>query len=321
MDRVTVTPESPKDPLDALSGWTGRLASVPRPVAPWLTRRQRIVLMTLVVAGHAGLGVMLDLGSRVAPEDVDATQTTLVFLSPPAPERPPEPPVEAPRPAPTTATPPRPRPASPAGAAPSPAASPAQSIALQVVEVPAAPAERLALFRADGSIELPDEVKDQLEGVLDPDRAFSFQYPGLIEGGTFMDRQPALIYEETRFEQYWKPQQDILTEFLERAVEAARQEHPRRAVVERVAGQVARVAHLEIAVSDDGGRAPAREGSVRGRLARGRALVAELGVWLEREAGAPGEARAARSPHHVAAQTRHHERAVAPERGRIWLLR
>ncbi len=217
-----MTPESPKDPIDALSGWTGRAASAPRASEPWLTRRQRIALMSLVVAGHAGLGLMLDLGSRVARETDEALRTTLVFLSPPEPEPKPRPADTAPAPIPeSTPLAPvrRPSPARPASTG---ATAAAPTTALQVVELPSAP-ETLQLYRADGSIELPDEVKDQLEGVLDPGRAFSFQYPGLVEGGTFMDRQPALVYEETRFEQYWKPQQDVLTEFLERAVEATTQ--------------------------------------------------------------------------------------------------
>lgn len=92
---------------------------------------------------------------------------------------------------------------------------------MQVVE--ATPDAPLQLFRADGSVELPEEVKQQLEDVLADDRGFAFQYPGLMEGGTFMERQPALVYEATQFDQYWRPNQDILTEFLERAVEATTQ--------------------------------------------------------------------------------------------------
>ena len=115
-----MTSESPKDPIEALSGWTGRAASTPRASAPWLTRRQRITLMSLVVGGHVGLGLLLDLGSRIAPDEVDATRTTLVFLAPPEPVAPPEPPppvpADTPRAEPSQASP-RPRvPALPAGA-------------------------------------------------------------------------------------------------------------------------------------------------------------------------------------------------------------
>ena len=46
------------------------------------------------------------------------------------------------------------------------------------------------------------------------------QQPGLLDSGSFMRRQPALVYEPTRFDEYWIPEKDILTQVLEKAVEA-----------------------------------------------------------------------------------------------------
>lgn len=229
MDRVPVTSERPHEPLDALAAWRGWPAPEPVPETPWLSRRQRIGLMAGVLAGHALLVWMLDLGTRIRIDPPPPRETTLVFLEPPpAPAPPTEPePRPEPEPAPPTSTerPARPAPTPPRASASSPAPTPTRrrprETAMQVVEAPKA--EPLQLFRADGSVDLPEEVKDQLEDVLADDRAFAFQYPNLMEAGTFMERQPALVYEATQFDQYWRPNQDILTEFLERAVEATTQ--------------------------------------------------------------------------------------------------
>ena len=76
----------------------------------------------------------------------------------------------------------------------------------------------LQLYRADGSLDLPEDVKRGLADPTSSDRQFGFQMPGLEESGTFMKRQPALVYQETRFDQYWKPNKDVLTSLLEEAV-------------------------------------------------------------------------------------------------------
>lgn len=232
MDRVPVTSERPHEPLDALAAWRGWPAPAPVPETPWLSRRQRIGLMAGVLAGHALLVWMLDLGTRIRIDPPPPRETTLVFLEPPpapVPEPEPEPvpipeQVPEPEPPPAPRPPPRTAPAPPrTGERPLPAATRRRppDTSMQVVDAP--PPETLQLFRSDGSVELPDEVKQQLEDVLADDRAFSFQYPNLMKGGTFMERQPALVYEATEFDQYWRPNQDILTAFLERAVEATTQ--------------------------------------------------------------------------------------------------
>ena len=65
-------------------------------------------------------------------------------------------------------------------------------------------------LRADGRYH---EIVDELERNAN-DPQFDFQYPGLAEAGTFLDRPPILAYEETRFEQYYTPDADALTNLL-----------------------------------------------------------------------------------------------------------
>lgn len=92
--------------------------------------------------------------------------------------------------------------------------------ALQAVEPSPRPGGSLQLYGTDGSLNLPDEVREQLGGVEDDGRGFSFQQPGLMAAGSFLRRQPALVYEPTVFDEYWIPEKDVLTALLERAVEA-----------------------------------------------------------------------------------------------------
>jgi hypothetical protein len=93
---------------------------------------------------------------------------------------------------------------------------------MQAVELPrgASTSAPLQIYRADGSLDLPDEVVSQM-GSADTGRDFGYQMPGVEDAGKFMERRPALVYEATRFDKDWRPTKDLLTEVLERAVEAS----------------------------------------------------------------------------------------------------
>lgn len=179
---------------------------------------------------------MLEYSSRFTPQ-VDAPETTtLVFLlpDPPALVEPDKVPPTEPEnerktePAAAAAPPVQPKPADLPPAVPStaPTSAPSRSAtrppARPMVAVDAAPSpdEPLRLFAPDGSLSLPDDVVARLDEADGDHRAFDFQLPGLMESGRFMDRQPVLVYEATRFDRYWIPEKDILTSVLEKAVEA-----------------------------------------------------------------------------------------------------
>lgn len=138
----------------------------------------------------------------------------LAPVSDPAPESAPEDPLGAPPPAATTA-------------APMDLAAPALATppgTMQAVELPPSggpPGAPLKLFNADGSLDLPDDVVAKMSESTSGNREFGYQMPGLEEAGRFMKRQPVLVYEPTKFDQYWIPEKDILTSLLEKAVEAS----------------------------------------------------------------------------------------------------
>ena len=180
------------------------------------------------------------------PEPVEVTVTPIAAPAPTLERLRPEPvPVEAPAldidfgelpeltadEAPTPETPAdTPAPTAPA---PSPSPSPSPALSDDFLAAPTAPAPgamqalepapstgALRLYNPDGSIDLPDSLREDFAGATDDTPEFSFQQPGLLDSGSFMRRQPALVYEPTQFDEYWIPEKDILTSVLEKAVEA-----------------------------------------------------------------------------------------------------
>jgi hypothetical protein len=230
------------DPFDAWRAAVGpwRPRPLSRPDAP-MPRARRAALLLAIVLGHALVVWLLVLDSLPKTDDTDRVVTTIVFVAP-------EPPVVVPVPAtpapsvPETAPAPLPRPPMPARVEPRPAraaaveAPPVETPAVEspVVADAATPAAdalvaveptprdgaTLSLYDADGSLALPDDVVARIGDVEAPTREFDFQLPGLMESGRFMERQPVLAYESTRFDKYWIPEKDVLTKILEKAVKA-----------------------------------------------------------------------------------------------------
>jgi hypothetical protein len=89
---------------------------------------------------------------------------------------------------------------------------------MQVVD--AKPSKKLQIFNRDGSMHLPDNMLDEIDRKYGDKRTFSWQIPHYEDADKYFKRNPALVYEETRFEQYWTPDEDVLTAFLHKAVEA-----------------------------------------------------------------------------------------------------
>lgn len=81
----------------------------------------------------------------------------------------------------------------------------------------------LQLYLPDGSLRLPDGLMADIDPLAD-ERRFDFKFPNLEKAGHLLDRPPALVYEPTRFEQYWEPDEDVLTEVLRKAVEKTSKE-------------------------------------------------------------------------------------------------
>ena len=87
--------------------------------------------------------------------------------------------------------------------------------------LPSLPAEksRLELYGADGRLKVPEDMLDQIDRKYGDKRVFSYQVPGMDDARKAFYRNKAITYEKTRFDEYWKPDQDLLTGLLTELVE------------------------------------------------------------------------------------------------------
>ena len=78
---------------------------------------------------------------------------------------------------------------------------------------------KLELYGADGRLKLPGDMLDQIDRRYGDKRVFSYQVPRMDDAKKAFYRNPAITYEKTRFDEYWKPDQDLLTSLLNEMVE------------------------------------------------------------------------------------------------------
>lgn len=195
-------------------GWSPLSLQPPRPAL--LGLRMRIALMSSVIVLHvlAILWLLPFLDPR-PKESQQALQANFIRAVPP-----PEPviiefPDFLPEPEPSGTV--RPAPVrSSQGKLAGPAAAPSPS--------PSAKTEKLDLYGSDGRLKLPADLLDQIDRKYGDKRVFSYQVPRMDEGAKLWNRPPPVIYEDTRFAQYWKPDQDILTALLTEMVEKTTKE-------------------------------------------------------------------------------------------------
>jgi hypothetical protein len=210
-----------------MSGWNEELLAG-LSTAPWqprslrppardsLPRRVRLGVLAAIALLHV-LGALLLIAlverNRTPPPD-DAILVDFIEAAPAPPPlanetitiRMPSPPA-TPKPAPTSSPPtPRPRVRS--------------AVPMQAVDAPR-PQE---LYNPDGRLRVPADMLDQLDRKFGDKRQFSYQIPHMDDAKKFFDRPPALVYEETRFEQYWQPDEDLLNKVLRKAAEATTRE-------------------------------------------------------------------------------------------------
>lgn len=65
---------------------------------------------------------------------------------------------------------------------------------------------------------------EQIDGAVGDTRVFSYRVPRLDDARKLFYRDPPVDYQSTRFEQYWKPDQDLLSDMLNRMVEKTTKE-------------------------------------------------------------------------------------------------
>lgn len=214
-----------EDPSSSLATrpWRPQSLDVPRP--PWLRRRWRVLILLGIVALHV-------LGSRsllrlLAERDYPAGEESVLLVDfiqvPPPPATPPErPAVAAPIPATTAGNKPglartRSRPA----VLPRPRADARQAESASAPASPAPPPSgtELALYDQDGRLRVPADMLAQIDQQVGSQRVFSYQIPHLDDAKKYFYRNQVLDYEPTHFDQYWKPDQDLLTDLLTRLAE------------------------------------------------------------------------------------------------------
>ncbi len=198
----------------------------PRSLRParqgWLTPRNRALVMAAVIALHLlGANLLYRFATRPDVPGPGSLHVDFVFEFPPPVVPPPT-------------VPPHPLPAD-ARAHPRHATAPrsARSTSRATQAPPAIvagtppqqrPSIRLQLYDANGRVRLSKGVLDDLDKRYGDSRSFSYQIPRMGDAQKVWGRNRALVYEATRFDEYWKPDQDILTALLTEMVEKTTRE-------------------------------------------------------------------------------------------------
>ena len=84
--------------------------------------------------------------------------------------------------------------------------------------------QSLRIYDDNGRVALPVDFIEKHDRENNANLRFDFRNPDLELAGTFLKRPPAIDFNPTQFEDAWKPDQDILNELLEKAVEKTTKE-------------------------------------------------------------------------------------------------
>jgi hypothetical protein len=204
--------ETPEDPLASLANRPWRPRSLEPARKDSLRLRWRLsILITVVLLHMLGVRVLLELLSK--GDSNDEVITVLNFIEPLLP-----PPPLPPLPAQIPPVPTRKPLAKPTAVS---SQTPQQPTPAKTHHPENAP---LQLYDPDGSLSVPDDMLDQIDRKVGDKRIFSYQIPRIDDAKKIFYRNPPVVYETTRFAQYWKPDQDMLTELLTKMVEATTKE-------------------------------------------------------------------------------------------------
>lgn len=106
---------------------------------------------------------------------------------------------------------------------------------------PTRPGAMSMIYTEDGRVRLPEGLIDDLDKRFGEQRQFSYQQPSLDKADKLLEHRKYLAYEPTRFDKDWRPNQDLLSEVLTKAMEATTKEvripvpgNPRAQIVCRI---------------------------------------------------------------------------------------
>ena len=183
---------------------------------PWPSSRGRLGILAAILLGHLGLAAWLpwlDQGEVERGEEA----TVVEFIDRP---RLPEPPPPDAEPTPPPANDTRREPRKPARRR----ARPVAQQALQAQSAPAPSPRKLELYDEQGRLKVPRDMLEQIDRKFGDSRQFDYQVPGMERYDKLMHRPPPIAYQSTRFDEYWKPDQDLLTSLLTQMVEKTTRE-------------------------------------------------------------------------------------------------
>ena len=214
--------ETAGDLLASLATQPWRPQSLRPPRAPSMRLRWRLGLLAAIILLHV-FATRLILSVLSASDKISADQTVLVLNF-----------IPVPAPSPATDEPIRIRGHSDA----KPRGKRTYDTPIRIAPAPDKPHETqtqpvtptrlksgaVPLYTAEGRLRVPDNMLEQIDKSVGDQRVFSYQIPHLDDAHKYFDRKQALGYEPTRFDQYWQPDQDALTELLTKLVEKTTKE-------------------------------------------------------------------------------------------------
>jgi len=217
--------EPSEDFLASLATQPWRPRSLVAKRRSWLGFRWRLVILVNVVLLH--LAAVAWFWKALATEDAPSQVVFVVSFVDEVPPQAEVPPMLVPVP-PEAARVPKPKRKTKPLADTQPRASeapsrPSPGSALQTQPVPQ-PSTELQLYNADGRLRVPDDMLDQIDRQSGDQRVFSYQIPHIDDAKKYFYRNPALAYQQTRFDEYWTPDQDLLTAVLTKLVEKTTKE-------------------------------------------------------------------------------------------------
>ena len=146
------------------------------------------------------------------------------FIDRPPPKRPVDAaPAEVPAPTPVVPDPTVPKPAPPP-IDPRPARHPEKRQLAPTADPIKRESRPIDFYSTEGRVRVPDDMLEQIDRQVGDKRVFSYQVPRMDDAKKLLHRNPPISYQSTRFDKYWKPDQDMLTDLLTQLVEKTTKE-------------------------------------------------------------------------------------------------
>ena len=202
--------------------WRPRSLQDTRPEPFPMRFRLAVLLPILLLHLLAALALLQILAHRDPP--ADESVMVVSFIDRPPPKRQVDAaPAEAPARTPMVPDPAVPRPA-PTRMDPRSARRPEKAQVAPAAVSIKRESRPIDFYSTEGRVRVPDDMLEQIDRQVGDTRVFSYQVPRMDDAEKLLHRNPPISYQSTRFDQYWKPDQDMLTDLLTQLVEKTTKE-------------------------------------------------------------------------------------------------